>query len=81
MKKYICYGGEVISRHDGDRHYIDPQRIADLYHVPSEECIFVRDMTDERHTLSGLDMAEYIHLYPDFNGKYEVPEKNNLKDV
>ena len=39
-KKYLVFNGSVKSR-DGDIHWITAKRVARLYRVNPEECIFV----------------------------------------
>jgi hypothetical protein len=41
-KKYILIPDYVISRTDGDLHYVDAMQLARLYNVPLSECIVVK---------------------------------------
>jgi len=68
-KKYMCHGGYVYSN-DGDRHYVSSYQLPFLYAVPRDKCIC---LTDEIETL-GYNVDEYIHLYPQSNGDYTIPE-------
>lgn len=47
MKKYLCIGGEIISKNDGQKHYVTAKQVASLYGVDFKECVFM----DERDTL------------------------------
>ena len=74
MKKYLCFGGDVMSESDGERHYIAPTRLPSLYGVPSSECVFVciysRDLKAETGAYKNL-----IHLHPMCDGDYTLPTK------
>lgn len=45
-------GGDVISRNDGDRHWISPNRVIELYKVDPKECRI-------------LDLNRHKQYYPD----------------
>ena len=69
--KYLCIGGTIISNTDGDEHYISPQRVAELYKVNLAECIFARDVTDEK--LFALRYKpDLICLRPRTDGNYNL---------
>lgn len=70
VKKYLCIGGYVYSKNDGDRHYISPYRLPDLYKVNRHECLYSEDGSD----LLGVNTADYIILRPDPTGKYQLPK-------
>jgi hypothetical protein len=80
-KKYILYPGEVASKFDGDRHYIDAYRLAQLYKVRIDECF----IADSRNVVPsnyfawngtiGFDHRNaLIKLYPRYDGDYKIPE-------
>jgi hypothetical protein len=76
MKKYLCFGGNVISRHDGDRHYISARQLARLYQVPHNECVYIERGQDIPLGYIGKDM---IKLHPRPNGDYCLPGVNEPK--
>jgi hypothetical protein len=63
----------VISRHDGDVHFVSGKRLAELYKVDPSECIFV----DEPKKLLGLDVRGLKVLRPDPSGEYPHPDAWN----
>ncbi len=69
--KYALYPGYIVSKTDGDRHFIGAARLADLYGVPMQECFVVRygdvDPT-RRRAPPGL-----IDLFPRYSGDYTLP--------
>ena len=76
MKKYICEGGEVISG-DGDAHYISAYRVAELYQVNPDECIFIE--RNQRYILCGRKAGQnsMVTLRPQSDGNYTSPTKKN----
>ena len=40
-KKYICIGGQDISRKSGKSNYISPRRLPMLYGVTYTDCVFI----------------------------------------
>ena len=71
MKKYICIGGEIISKTDSQFHYISPYRLAKLYNVNPQECYFADN--ENSIILRGLDMDKLIELRPRYDGDYKIP--------
>lgn len=68
MKKYLCIGSMVVSVTDGDIHYVNAYRVAELYGVPLHECVFMEE-TDS--IPPGYDGTLRI-LRPDPTGIYNV---------
>lgn len=63
--RYILHPGEVMSRTDGDRHYIDAFQLARLYGVDWKECIvFVGSNSNFDYT----NIEGDVHLYPRYDG-------------
>jgi len=57
VKRFICYGGFVISPNDGDLHWISARRVAQLHKVNQQECIFI-DHNEEK-SYQGYD-SEFL---------------------
>jgi len=70
MKRYICIGGFVESKTDGDWHYISPHKLSELYKVNPELCYFAKDNDDP--LLFGLDIDNLIELRPRDYGDYNL---------
>lgn len=70
-KKYMLHPGRVISKADGQEHYIQADQLARLYGVPLRECEIVAqsDALYQAHA----ERKDVIHLYPRFNGDYTLP--------
>lgn len=71
MKKYICQGGWVTSKNDGDRHYIPASRLPQLYGIDPSECYFINE-GDPPNTYPwyiGLQV-----LSPRYDGDYTPPK-------
>lgn len=77
MKKYAVYSGHVISRSDGERHYIPAHRVAELYNVNPKECMFLRQVDGRpRGMVQGL-----ISLRPRNDGDYDLPHRLRLNNT
>ena len=73
MKKHNVWPGFVISRSDGERHYISGLQLVELYKVPLPECIIVISPWD--HYGLRRNDKELIHLFPRNDGNYKLPLK------
>ena len=69
MKKYLICPGNVISKKDGDEHYISAQQLIQLYGVNPKECKIINSVEEA----AGLRGSEYIVLSPRYNGDYSLP--------
>lgn len=68
-KFYVLHPGIVISRNDGQEHYISAPILATLYRVRMDECVISRDT---RYYWHNYDMpSELFHLYPLYSGEYD----------
>jgi hypothetical protein len=65
--KYMLHPGYVISRYDGQKHYISYHRLIELYKLNPKECI------DSSHRGMGIRRSVW-HLHPEYNGDYSLPE-------
>lgn len=72
MKKYICFGGYVVSKNDGQMHYIPPEKLPKLYGVPINECILIGIDKQSQDRLQELDTEKYKRLFPKGNGDYTL---------
>lgn len=70
MKKYALYPGYMISKHDGDRHFIDAPTLARLYKVPLDECV---EFQTDRHDWAESAAVGLIKLVPRYDGDYVLP--------
>ncbi len=73
MKKYICFDGKVTSK-DGDVHYINPHRVAELYKVNPKECYFAYHDRPETVRIHDFDL---IVLHPRSDGDYRLKHLTN----
>ena len=73
MKKYLLHPRYVVSKSDGDRHYITSQMLMELYNVSPKECVTFLPYRPypNRHRL--------IDLYPMASGKYKDMQKQEDK--
>jgi len=68
MIKYALHPGEIKSKIDGDIYYISSGQLIRLYQVKPNECILWENAEKE--------YKEYIHLYPSYEGNYNIKELN-----
>lgn len=72
MKTIVLHPEYVVSKNDGDFHYIGNDRLLQLYNIPrSKYLIKIYDSNRPETLLGFINSPEYIHLYPRFDGKYE----------
>lgn len=74
-KKYICFSGYVKSKSDGDTHYIQASRVAELYRVNVNECILINSPSDLETKTRGYTkemMDSLTALHPQNNGDYTL---------
>lgn len=63
--KYALHPGWIISKNDGDRHYIGIGQLVNLYQLkPNEYIVWGK----------GHNWDAYVHLHPDYYGNYGRPE-------
>lgn len=79
--KYALHPGMVISKRDGDHHFIDAHQLARLYRVSPRECVVVpRNVEQGRERqhqllLDRIERMGLIHLHPRYDGNYQLPSK------
>lgn len=82
-KKYVCIGGKVVSRKDGDIHYIYSRRLAELYRVDPMDCYFVEEKDEYTWWRSmgfnsdGGYEERPIELRPRYDGNYNLDNIDN----
>lgn len=69
-KKYVLHPGPVISRTDGQKHYISAAKLANLYGISERDCLV--QMYRAPQLVSVPKNA--VHLYPRGDGNYALPE-------
>ena len=69
-KKYIIRPGYVVSRYDGQEHYISASALMNLYGVRISECVIIRSSQDY-YKLRGFK-RELINLAPRTDGIYDL---------
>jgi len=71
--QYLVIGGNVTSKHDGDRHYISPQKLCQLYGLnPNAQNVYlVRD--EDNPFFKGYLLEEFVVLRPRYDGNYNLP--------
>lgn len=68
--KYVLIPGHILSRTDGDEHYISAAKLAELYGVDLKECdVKYYDQRDFGKTFEDL-----IKLTPRSDGNYRIPK-------
>lgn len=68
--KYLVIGDSVVSKSDGQLHYISPQELIRLYKVPRNQCILIADSRSDK--LLGLDTSNLVTLRPRSDGNYQL---------
>jgi hypothetical protein len=68
-KKYLLMPGYVYSENDGDKHYISPLQLKNLYNVPMSECLIYNERTFKNIP------KDLIVLKPSHSGNYTIPKE------
>jgi len=66
--KYLLFPGHVISKNDGQEHFITASQLAHCYDISIRECITYR----EELRPNPRERDDLIWLFPDWSGRYEV---------
>lgn len=69
VPKYILMPGYIISKHDGQEHYIKANDLARLYGVSMSECVIAP--SKQEGWKPGMNM---ILLRPRSDGDYKIPK-------
>lgn len=75
-KMYIVRGGFVRSKNDGQIHFVSARKVAKLYKVPSEACIFPKEHELDSEIQKGFT-NKLTSLRPRNDGKYQLNEVKN----
>ena len=70
-KKYLVIGGKVISKTDGQRHYVSAVRLCELYKLNPVDCYLAEEKCSP--SLHGLPSGLPI-LRPRKDGNYSLEE-------
>lgn len=66
--KYLVYGGFITSRSDGRVHDISADKVAQLYRVPYDQCLFV-------HPKKQYQLKQYTQAW--LNGLVKLAPRND----
>ena len=61
--RFICHGGSVISKNDGQIHYVSAKKVALLYNIPSHFWA-THDVIISKDKGKKYNNKDDIHLYP-----------------
>lgn len=79
MKKYLLCPGHVVSKTDGQQHYITASQLAKLYGVPMDECLIRPETGTPKHF--GWDEShQLIELWPQTSGDYALPHNTHYPE-
>lgn len=74
-RKYLVLSGFVVSKNDGQKHYITAPQLIRLYGVNPTECIC---MTEEAYHRYGFHKPEHLRtmilLCARYDGDYSLPK-------
>ena len=70
-KKYVICPCYVVSKKDGDCHYIDAPTLMRLYGIDPRECIINKD----HDSMRGRDTSKLIWLSARYDDNYTLPER------
>jgi len=70
-KKYIVIGGRVTSQNDGEKHYINANRLCVLYRVNPDECYLI-ESSEPHWELRLKGLPNLLELTPKYDGNYHL---------
>ena len=74
VKKYVICPGRVVSKTDGQEHYVTGQQLARLYQLaPHEYHVVHRGVSGD--TIRQWEEQGLMFLWPRFDGKYGRPDR------
>ena len=76
--KYVLCPGVVTSMHDGQRHFITAEGLAQLYGVPMEACLIHNPQEwwpQSYHRQAEDRQRGLIRLAPKYDGNYTLPKE------
>lgn len=65
-KQYLVLGDWIISKNDGDRHFISAMKLCQLYRISPERCILGK-------VGDGIKYPNLPTLMPRYDGDYVCP--------
>lgn len=71
MTTYVLCPGYVISKTDGQRHFVDERQLAALYGVRLRECEVMPERMFAR--FGWRPPADAVYLCPRYDGDYKLP--------
>lgn len=75
LVKYLVIGGTVISKLDGQEHYVNARELCRLYQIDPRECILMEE-TDSVLKTRAMGLKRVIILRPRYDGNYTLPTIN-----
>ena len=70
MPTYVLVPGHIISKSDGDRHYVTARQLQQLYGVDPADCIEAPTGPGANHWEPPEDA---VYLRPRYDGDYSLP--------
>lgn len=75
---FAIHPGNIRSMNDYDAHYVGAYQLIKLYGLPSNICFIWDEKRPE--TSAGAYFDDYLHLYPRYNGDYNVARSVGIDD-
>lgn len=74
--KYAVMGGEIISKHDGDTHFVNAEELMRLYRIDLKQCVTQNASHPNTMFTDWAKSTGHVILRPDPEGVYKLPELN-----
>ena len=71
LKPYLVWGGYVTSKNDGDRHYVNAEKVMRLYGLDRSKCDLAEEMNYEKTLRRSNHSYERI-FFPRYDGDYGI---------
>jgi len=73
MKRYLVIGGTVISKKDGQEHYVNARKLCELYMVNPRECVLMEE-NDNIMRARRAGWGSMLILRPRHDSNYNLEE-------
>ncbi len=70
---YVMHGGPVVSKNDGDLHYVSAAQLVELYGVDPRCAVDAHRITGGLLRAEATGVARLVHLHPRYDGDYTLP--------
>lgn len=69
-KRYLLHPGEVVSKTDGQRHFISSDQLIELYDLDRKKCVVYKPYLSDK--FPNDEYADLVDIVPRYDGEYVI---------